>query len=86
MEPVVLALEKKYDDDVQFISADVTNGANPKTQSDEQAAQLAQIYNVSSIPAIFLIDKNGNVVAQEIGPQSFDYLSKKIDNLIEKSK
>lgn len=79
-----MALEKKYEDDVQFITADITNGLNPKNESDQQAVQLARIYNVTSIPAIFLIDKNGNVVDQEIGLQKKDYLAKKIEKLIKK--
>lgn len=86
MESVHLTLEKNYQDKVQFITADVTNGANPTTQSEQEAVQLAQMYNVSSIPAFFLIDKNGNVIDQAIGANSYEFFAAKIESLIEKSK
>lgn len=84
MESVVLALENKYDDEVQFITADISNGSNPKTQSDKEAVELAQKYNVYSIPAIFLIDTKGQVVDQAIGAQTYEFLAAKIEKLLGK--
>ncbi|WP_418790790.1 hypothetical protein [Phosphitispora sp. TUW77] len=65
MEPVVLALEEKYGEDVQFIIADTNN---------TEASPLARQFNVYYIPHIVILDGKGNVLYSDIGPQTGDFL------------
>lgn len=73
---MILALENKYGDQVQFITADVDT---------PQGASLADWFNVDSIPAFFLIDGEGQVIDQSIGIQPQNILEQQIKNLIQKS-
>lgn len=57
----MLALEKKYDDTVNFIIADI---------DDLQGQALAQHFEISYIPAFLVIDEQGQITYSDSGPQT----------------
>jgi len=61
MEPVVLALEKKYSQKINFIVVDI---------DDPQGQVLAKQFNVYYIPAFFVLDQQGQITYNDTGPQS----------------
>nr|WP_075367115.1 cytochrome c biogenesis protein CcdA [Desulfosporosinus metallidurans] len=61
MEPVVLALEKKYSANVNFIVADI---------DDPEGQVLAKQFNIYYIPAFFVFDQQGQIIYNDTGPQS----------------
>ncbi|KJR46218.1 Cytochrome c-type biogenesis protein CcdA [Desulfosporosinus sp. I2] len=61
MEPVVLALEKKYSANVNFIVADI---------DDPEGQVLAKQFNIYYIPAFFVFDQQGQITYNDTGPQS----------------
>jgi len=69
MEPVILALEEKYDDEVAFIIADL---------NDPETKMLLEKFTVRYIPAFFYIDKSGNIVAEDVGRKSFNHMDGQI--------
>lgn len=69
----MLALEEKYDKDVEFIIADVNT---------PEGNELAGEYGVRSIPAIFILDGKGKVVKSELGYQPQNKLEGYIDEVI----
>ncbi len=69
----MLALEKKYHGKVEFIIVDVDT---------EEGRYLAGQYNVNSIPAIFLTDKNKNVTYSAVGAKSQKELEQEISKII----
>ena len=75
MEPVILALEKKYGDKVDFIIADV-----------DQEKFLSQRFDINYIPGLFFIGKNGVVLDKEVGKVSQEKLEKQINNLLKNYK
>lgn len=58
---MVLALEKKYSDNINFIIVDV---------DDPQGQVLAQQFDINYIPAFFVIDQQGQITYNDTGPQS----------------
>ena len=66
---MILALENKYQGQVEFIVVDV---------DDPQGQELAQTFAVNSIPAFFFIDKEKNIAQQVIGTQPLETM----DNLM----
>lgn len=75
MEPVVLALEKKYGNQVDFIVADV-----------DKEKVLADKYQVYYIPAFVFIGKNGVVIDNNVGEVSQKKLAQQIEHLIKNYK
>ena len=73
MEPVVLALENKYNSKMEFITADVTT---------PEGNFLAGQFNVDLIPRFFVLDRKGNPILTEIGAQPSDVLEKDISQVI----
>lgn len=69
-----MALFEQYGKDVQFIVVDVET---------EQGAALAYQYEVYTIPALFFLDKNGQVVDKHVGWLSREQLETKIKALME---
>lgn len=69
MEPVILALEEKYDREITFIIADL---------SDPETEKLLEIFSVRYIPAFFYIDRNGNIQASDAGSKTFSQLEEGI--------
>ncbi|MHB8171491.1 MAG: cytochrome c biogenesis protein CcdA [Thermincolia bacterium] len=72
MEPVMLALEKKFSDKINFIIVDI---------DDPQGKQLAEQFKIYYIPAFFVIDPQGQVVYDAEGAQSKETLEKAIGSL-----
>jgi len=58
---VVLALEKKYSDMVNFIIVDI---------DDPQGQALARQFDIYYIPAFFVIDPQGQITYSDTGPQN----------------
>lgn len=77
MEPVVQALQEKYGNQVCFVVVDVE-----KTGSEE-AAKLVRDFQVSYIPAFFLIDKQGNVIDEIVGTVTQEDLEAQIKKLLQ---
>jgi Thiol:disulfide interchange protein len=71
MEPVVLALEKKYSANVNFIVADI---------DDPEGQALAKQFNIYYIPAFFVFDRQGQITYNDTGPQSKTALEKAINS------
>jgi len=69
MEPVLLALEKKYDPTINFIIVDI---------DDPQGQVLSKQFNIYYIPAYFVIDQQGQITYNDTGPQSKDTLENAI--------
>jgi len=68
---VVLALEKKYSNNINFIVVDV---------DDPQGQVLAQKFDIYYIPAFFVIDQQGQITYNDTGPQSKDTLENAINS------
>ena len=66
-----MALEHKYGDKVDFIIADV-----------EVEKSLVDRYQVLTIPAYFIIDRNGSVIDTAVGKLSEEELEAKIGRII----
>lgn len=75
MEPVILALENKYGDQIDFIIADV-----------DKEQELSARYQVYSIPAFFFIGKNGTTLDTNVGYIPQDKLEKQINDFLAKNK
>ncbi|ATW25566.1 hypothetical protein DCMF_13085 [Candidatus Formimonas warabiya] len=75
MEPVISALSQKYQEEVRFIIVDVEN------QNDPTLEELFQIFDVTYIPVIYLIDKQGQIVKQHVGLVKQEVLEKEIKDL-----
>lgn len=58
---MVLALEKKYSDSINFIVVDI---------DDPQGQALAQQFKIYYIPAFFIINEQGQITYNDTGPQS----------------
>ncbi len=69
-----MALYKKYNKQVQFIVVD--------TQAS-QSMQLAQMFQVRNIPAIFFIDAEGQLQGKIIGDTTYDILEANIKKIID---
>ncbi|WP_068965054.1 cytochrome c biogenesis CcdA family protein [Desulfosporosinus sp. BG] len=69
MEPVVLALEKKYNHNIDFIIVDI---------DDPQGQVLSKQFNIYYIPAYFVIDQQGDITYSATGPQSENTLENAI--------
>ena len=68
---MVLALEKKYSNNINFIVVDV---------DDPQGQVLAQKFDIYYIPAFFVIDQQGQITYNDTGPQSKDTLENAINS------
>lgn len=68
-----MALKEKYQDEVEFIIADV---------DDPQGAALASEYRVDTIPTFRFINKGGEVVDSFTGVTNEKVLEKYIDKMI----
>ncbi len=75
MEPTVLALENRFQGQVEFIIADV---------DDPQGKQLAGKFGVGLIPAIFIIDAQGKIIFQDTGLVPEDTLAQKLKAALDK--
>jgi len=71
MEPVVLALDKKYSKKTDFIVVNI---------DDPQGQILAQQFNIYYIPAYFVIDQKGQITYNDTGPQSKDTLENALNS------
>lgn len=69
----MLALEKKYDKKMAFITADTNT---PEGQL------LGQQFGIYYIPAIFILDRNGQVIASREGFQPYEKLEPLINKAI----
>ena len=69
----MLALEKKYDKEMTFITA---NTNTPEGQ------QLGQQFGIYYIPAIFILDRNGQVMASREGFLPYEKLEPLINKAI----
>lgn len=58
MQPVVQALRQRFGNEMEFVVADVQT---PEGQ------ELAQQFMVNSIPAMFILDAQGNPTFNEVG-------------------
>ncbi len=63
-----MALKKQYQDKAKFIVADFT-------REETFALIQAEGYDVPYIPMFFFIDARGNVIANEAGVFSFEYMA-----------
>ena len=72
MEPVIMALKEEYEGQVEFIIVDVR-------QPD--GSRMAQEYGIRSIPHIIMLDSSGEVVFNEVGGKSEDYLKSHLEKL-----
>lgn len=77
MEPVISALSKKYQGKVAFIVVDV------EKQDDPSVETLIRKYGIRYIPAIILIDHQGQIVEQQEGAVAQEVLTKQLDQLIQ---
>ena len=71
MEPVVLALEKKYSKNTNFIVVDI---------DDPQGQILAKQFDIYYIPAYFVLNQQGQITYNDTGPQSKDTLENAINS------
>lgn len=71
----MLALENKYNDNMEFIIADITT---------PEGGFLASQFNVDLIPRFFVLDSGGNPILTEIGAQPKEILEKDILQAINK--
>ncbi len=69
MGPVTMALKEKYDNKITFIVADL---------EDPETEKLLEKFDVRYIPAFFYVDGNRNILSQDTGKKSFNYLEKEI--------
>ena len=70
--PVVEELAGDYDGKVNFVKVNVDN-----------AQEIAQKYNVFSIPTLLLLNK-GEIIAQQVGAGSKEVYQNMIDRALEK--
>lgn len=68
---MVLALEKKYSNNINFIVVDI---------DDPQGQVLAKQFDIYYIPAFFVIDQQGQITHNDTGPQSKDSLEKALNS------
>lgn len=73
MEPTVLALENRFNGQVDFVIADV---------DDPQGQQLAGRFGVNTIPAFFIMDSRGNIIFQDVGVFKEDALAEAIKDAL----
>ena len=73
MEPVMASLKREFKNKVIFITADV---------DDPEGRQLAEKYQVRTIPALFYLQSNGEVSGTDTGLQDADYLRGRIEKLL----
>lgn len=73
LQPVLNTLRTKYKGKIDVKFYDVNNTAT--------GAQLANKYNVSTIPTLIFLDKNGNVVKRMVGYQSQSQLESAFKSL-----
>jgi cytochrome c-type biogenesis protein len=71
MEPVVLALEKKYSEKINFIVIDI---------DDQEGQVLSKQFNIYYIPAFFVLDQQGQITYNDTGPQSKETLENAINS------
>jgi cytochrome c-type biogenesis protein len=71
MEPVVLALEKKYSAKINFIVVDI---------DDQEGQVLSKQFNIYYIPAFFVLDQQGQITYNDTGPQSKETLENAINS------
>lgn len=72
MEPVIMALKEEYGDEVEFVIVDVR-------QTDGN--RIAQDYSIRTIPHIIMLDNLGDIVFNEAGVKSEDYLKSHLEEL-----
>lgn len=72
---MVLALENKYNEDMEFITADITT---------PEGDYLAGQFRVDLIPRFFILDRKGIPVLTEIGAQTKEALENDIRQVISK--
>lgn len=65
-----MALKEKYGNEVSFIIVDVDDHI--------EGRKLMEKYSVRVIPAFFYIDRNGNVVGEDIGFSPFEEKERRI--------
>ena len=73
MKKIYDRLEPEYKGKVKFIAIDV---------DDKENAGLAKEYGVTFIPAIFIIDSNGEITCQEIGLMPEEDLRAELDKVV----
>jgi len=71
---VVLALEEKYGNEVEFIIANT---------NDAGTAPLAGQFNVYYIPHIVIMDGQGNILYSDAGPQTQDFLEDHLNKAVQ---
>jgi cytochrome c-type biogenesis protein len=74
MEPVILALEEKYDKKIAFIIVNVDDRT--------EGTQMIKDFGVYSIPAFFYLNRQGEIIGKDEGVKSFEYLEGKILGLL----
>jgi thiol-disulfide isomerase/thioredoxin len=74
MEPVILALEEKYDKKIVFIIVDVDDVT--------EGRKMIGDFGVYSIPAFFYLNKHGEIIAEDVGVKSFEHLESRILELL----
>lgn len=72
---MVLALENKYNGEMEFITADITT---------PEGNYLAGKFNVDLIPRFFVLDRGGNTILTEVGAQPKEVLENDILQAINK--
>lgn len=75
MRPEVLALEKKYENRMEFITADVTTS---------EGNFLAGQFNVDLLPRFLVFDRKGSPLFSETGAQTKQVLENDIIQVINK--
>lgn len=73
---MVQVLQEKYGDQVCFVVVDV------EKSGDEEAAKLLQDFQVSYIPAFFLINRQGEVIEKIVGSVTQEDLEVRIKKLL----
>lgn len=73
MRPVVQGMAEKYGKQIRFIVADV---------STSYGNNLANEYQIMYIPAMYFIDKNGQVVDSFVGTLTDEELETKLKNIL----
>lgn len=72
MEPVIMALKEEYGNQVEFVIVDVRQ---------QDGNRMAQEFGIRSIPHIIMLDSSGEVVFNEVGGKSEDYLKSHLEKL-----
>lgn len=73
MEPVILALEEKYEHEIVFVIADM---------DDPEGRRLADSFNIGYIPAFLYFDTSGDLIAHDVGAQTKASLENRILQLL----